>query len=76
MSERYRFGLCRADQGVDAANVDFGGKHLGRYEYEGTDISIRGTVDRVTGYLDATVTTEQTVETHYEMLCKATNRMF
>jgi hypothetical protein len=67
---------------VDAANVDFGSTQTGRYE--GFNIGIRGTIDRVTGYMDATATTTgskalpgyNAVESHYEMLCKATNRVF
>lgn len=69
---------------VDAAYVGFGGKHIGVIGLEGAKINIMGEIDRVTGRLDATTTTEtpttlpgyNALESHYELNCKATSRVF
>ena len=68
---------------VDAANINFGGKQIGRVD-EGVKIGIMGEMDRVTGQMDAMTTTEtpttlpgyNALQSHYELSCKATNRVF
>jgi hypothetical protein len=64
---------------VDAAFIVFGE----RKPDEHFDIGFRGEIDRVTGYFEATTTTSKKGspidtlwQTRYEMLCKATNRVF
>jgi hypothetical protein len=76
-------GYVAPIKSVDAAYVNFGGNQIGR-SYEGSEISMWGEIDRVTGYFEATTTTSSgtkatgynAVESHYEMLCKAANRVF
>lgn len=68
---------------ADAANINFGGKQIGRVD-EGVKISIMGEIDRVTGRMDAMTTTEipttlpgyNALQSHYELSCKAANRVF
>jgi hypothetical protein len=68
---------------VDAANLNFGGKQIGESPAKGSDTHIGGEIDRVTGYMDVTTTNsihdktgDHAVESHYEMVCKATDRVF
>jgi hypothetical protein len=61
---------------VDAANVYFHGTSQNPY---GMQETVDGTVDRVTGALDATIMTsgsKTTFTTRFEMLCKPTTRLF
>ena len=62
---------------VDAANVYFHG--AGKNPY-GMSESVDGTLDRVTGALDATIMTSgngpTTFTTRFEMLCKPATRLF
>jgi hypothetical protein len=69
---------------VDPAYVGFAGEHIGVVQTKGTKIYIMGEIDRITGRIDATVTTEtpttlagyNAVESHYEVSCKPTRRVF
>ena len=61
---------------VDAANVYFHGTSQNQY---GMSETVDGTLDRVTGALDATITTsgsKTTFTSRFEMLCKPTTRLF
>ena len=61
---------------VDAANVYFHGTSQNPY---GMSDTVDGTLDRVTGALDATIVTsgsKTTFTSHFEMLCKPTTRLF
>jgi hypothetical protein len=69
---------------VNAANIKFGGPQIGGH-HEGFDISIMGSVDRVTGHMDATTTTldptkkpsdPNAVTFRYDVLCKMTTSLF
>jgi hypothetical protein len=63
---------------VDAATINFGGRRIGNLS-----ISVTGYMDRVTGRMDATVTTSDptrqphdpnAVTFHYDLLCKMATR--
>jgi hypothetical protein len=68
---------------ANAAQVAFGGKQIGP-ESKGQDVVIGGEIDRITGYMDARTTHSSqdktfgysATESHSEMLCQATNRVF
>ena len=69
---------------VDAANINFSGKQFGGPSY-GVSIDVIGSIDRVTGDMVAvwTVTSDppkwpiNPIDTsHYDLLCKVTNRVF
>ena len=65
---------------VDAAYINFGGKQI----VQDAKISIMGEIDRVTGYMTAMTTTEtpttlpgyNALQSHYEIFCKPTSRVF
>jgi hypothetical protein len=70
---------------VDAANIRFGGEQASDKPKYGYSISTSGSIDRVTGHMDVTTTTADptkkpydpnAVISHYEVLCKATKRVF
>jgi hypothetical protein len=69
---------------VDTANINFGGPQIGG-NYNGYSIGITGNLDRVTGHMIATTTTSDPTQrpydpnmvmAHYDVLCRATNRVF
>jgi hypothetical protein len=68
---------------ANAAQIAFGGKQIGP-EAKGQDVVIGGEIDRITGHMDARTTHSSqdktlgysAVESRYEMLCQATNRVF
>jgi hypothetical protein len=69
---------------VDAANINFSGKQFGGPSY-GVNVDVIGSIDRVTGDMVAvgTVTSDppkwpiNPIDTsHYDLLCKVTNRVF
>ena len=70
---------------IDAAYINFGGSQIGGNNNNGYSIGITGNLDRITGHMIATTTTSDPtqrphdpnmVTAHYDVLCKATNRVF
>jgi hypothetical protein len=75
---------------VDAASINFNGEQIGPVgkiaNEAGNTVRIDGILDRVTGHMAADITTYPTLKLsdpnavfttdHYDVLCKATNRVF
>jgi hypothetical protein len=71
---------------VDAASINFDGEPIGTTQAHGYTQTIDGYLDRVTGHLIADTMTYETkklsdanavvTRDHYDVLCKATNRVF
>ena len=70
------FGYVIPIDDVDEASINFGGRQIVDY---GFSVAIRGSIDRVTGRMDATTVlsdpTKQpdpnTATIHYDVICKA-----
>jgi hypothetical protein len=83
-------GFIAPISGVNAASININGEQVGPVgkivNEAGNTIRIDGILDRVTGHMAADITTYPTLKLsdpnavftsdHYDMLCKATNRVF
>jgi hypothetical protein len=83
-------GFVAPISNVDAASINFNGEQVGPAgkiaRDAGNTVRIDGILDRVTGHVVADITTYPTIKLsdpnavfttdHYDVLCKATNRVF
>jgi hypothetical protein len=83
-------GFVAPISNVDAASINFNGEQAGPAgkiaRDAGNTVRIDGILDRVTGHVVADITTYPTIKLsdpnavfttdHYDVLCKATNRVF